>query len=271
MARWMAANAAIITAVTKISLRPMLLATEGAAARFRSLPTLYSDFPSRRTGGGKQRSRQPRSHRLNPRHEHRRSARRPVQRQLQLRARRGQPGAQSPGRLPAAPGRLGQGLFAQGGRARLRTCRRSGRPAQPGDPRTRRIPDAAGALGQGPARPGRLRADNRACLLARSRRPSRGGMGAGAQAAGARLGPHALRDLSALLPPRLPRAARSGAAAALLSPVRRTAGAVRKHGRIAARAADERRCRHLVARRGSRHLFAGAPQSGLAARPRHRR
>ena len=88
--------------------------------------------------------------------------------------------------------------------------------------------------------------------------------------AGDRLGPHPLRDLSALLRPGLPRAARARGPAALLPPLRRHLRAVQFDGAAAARPEDELRRRHLVARHRPRDLQSRRARPRLAARPRHR-
>ena len=71
-----------------------------------------------------------------------------------------------------------------------------------------------------------------------------GGGGAGQRS-------HALRNLSAILPPRLHGAGGRGVAAQALPPLRRAGRAVGRHGRRAARPADAPRHRHLVARGGT--------------------
>ena len=89
--------------------------------------------------------------------------------------------------------------------------------------------------------------------------------------AGGRLGPHPLRDLSALLRPGLPRAGGAGDPAPLLPPLRRDLRAVGFDGAAAARPADELRRRHLVARHRPGDLQSRPARPRLAAQARHRR
>ena len=97
-------------------------------------------------------------------------------------------------------------------------------------------------------------------------RPSRGDAGAQMGPAGDRLGPHPLRDLSALLRHGLPGAARARRPAPLLPPLRRDLRAVRFDGAAAARPAHELRRRHLDARHRPRDLQSRPARPGLAAR-----
>ena len=137
-------------------------------------------------------------------------SRRHLQRQLQLCPRRREPGAEPARRLSAAPGRDGAGLFADHQDARLPADRRSDRPSRRPRSRAARISDRrrhTAARAQGPSR---LPAQHPPRRQPGDHRPPRGDPRPPLGPAGDRLGPHPLRDLSALLRHGLPGAGGAG-------------------------------------------------------------
>ena len=123
----------------------------------------------------------------------------PVLGQLQLCARRRQPGAQSPGRLSSAPGRTGPHLIRRQSPI-LRSSRPADRQRAVGpDPVPARISAADRADRARPARPCGIRAEHRPHLQPGHRRPPRGQLGPAAQHRRYRFDPHPLRNLPGLL------------------------------------------------------------------------
>ena len=200
-----------------------------------------------------------------------RPPRRPLFGQLQLCARRRQPGAEPARRLSAAAGR--------------RRCGSIRRPSnEPAFPPTGdlvsvpsipipgrseyRLPIALPA--PRPPRSRGVQSERRPRLEPGHRRPPRRHLGAAAQDRGRRLGPHALRHLSRLLSSAV-RSSRSRAA--IMRRFYHRCEVVHGAGRIdrrdPARAADEPRHRDLGARHRPRAVQPRAPRHGMAPLARH--